>query len=91
MEGKGEGEGEGDGEGRRYRGDVGVLRPFVVHCADRQKVGKWEERDSLWAERGVFCRRKIRLIECKAKCCYLKKLTCNLRQVFYLSEASSLL
>jgi hypothetical protein len=37
-------------------------------------------------------RRKIRLIESKAKCCYLKKLTCKgtSRQVFYLSEAPSL-
>jgi hypothetical protein len=36
-------------------------------------------------------RRKIRLIECKAKCRYLKKLTCKgtLRQVFTLPEASS--
>jgi hypothetical protein len=36
-------------------------------------------------------RRKIRLIECNAKCRYLKKLTCKgtLRQVFYLSEAPS--
>jgi hypothetical protein len=36
-------------------------------------------------------RRKIRLIECNAKCCYIKKLTCKgtLRQVFYLSEAPS--
>ncbi len=36
-------------------------------------------------------RRKIRLIECKAKCSYLKKLTCKgtLRQVLYLSEAPS--
>ncbi len=34
-------------------------------------------------------RRKIRPIECKAKCRYLKKLTCKgtLWQVFYLSEA----
>jgi hypothetical protein len=33
-------------------------------------------------------RRKIRLIECNAKCRYLKKLTCTgiLGQVFYLSE-----
>ncbi len=32
-------------------------------------------------------RRKIRLIECNAKCCFLKKLTCKrtLQQVFYLS------
>ncbi len=37
-------------------------------------------------------RRKIRLIECNAKCRYLQKLTCEgtLRQVFYLSEAFSL-
>ncbi len=36
-------------------------------------------------------RRKIRLIECNAKCRYLKKSTCKvtLRQVFYLSEVSS--
>jgi hypothetical protein len=35
--------------------------------------------------------RKIRLIECNAKCRYLKKLTGKgtLRQVFYLSEAPS--
>jgi hypothetical protein len=35
--------------------------------------------------------RKIRLIECNAKCRYLKKLACKgtLRQVFYLSEAPS--
>jgi hypothetical protein len=35
--------------------------------------------------------RYIRLIECNAKCHYLKKLTCKgtLRQVFYLSEAFS--
>ncbi len=36
-------------------------------------------------------RRQIRLIECTAKCRYLKKLTSKetLRQVFYLSEAPS--
>jgi hypothetical protein len=36
-------------------------------------------------------RRKIRLIECNAKCRYLKKFTCKgtLLQVFYLSEAPS--
>jgi hypothetical protein len=34
-------------------------------------------------------RRKIRLIECNAKCRYLRKLTCKgtLQHVFYLSEA----
>jgi hypothetical protein len=32
---------------------VGVLRPFVVHCADRQKVGKWGgEGFALGRERG---------------------------------------
>jgi hypothetical protein len=36
-------------------------------------------------------RRKIRMIECNAKCRYLKKFTCKgiLRQVLYLSEAPS--
>ncbi len=36
-------------------------------------------------------RKKIRLRECNAKCCCLKQLTCKgtLRQVFYLTEASS--
>ncbi len=36
-------------------------------------------------------RRKIRLIESNAKCCYFEKMSCKvtLRQVFYLSEASS--
>ncbi len=40
---------------------------------------------------GGTYRRKIRLIESKDKCCYLKKLTCKgtLRQVFYLSETFS--
>jgi hypothetical protein len=35
-----------------------------------------------------FNHREIRLIECNAKCRYLKRLTCRgtLRQVFYLSE-----
>ncbi len=40
----------------------------------------------------ISIRRKIRLLECNAKCRYLKKLTCRgtLGQVFYLSEAPSL-
>jgi hypothetical protein len=38
-----------------------------------------------------FINRKIRLIECNAKCRYLKKLICKgtLRQMFYLPEAPS--
>ncbi len=49
----------------------------------------------LWGDTLMYLewqhRRKCRLIECNAKCRYLKKLTFKgtLRQVFYLSEAPS--
>ncbi len=46
-------------------------------------------KNDRFAARDPFDRRRLRLMECNAKCRYLKKLTCKgtLLQVFYLSEA----